>query len=427
MSLVSTNKIDATKYELVINVDAEGFEKALQDAYMKARKNINVNGFRKGKAPRKMIEQLYGENVFFEDAVNALVNTDVAPAVEGTEYDLITTPDIEVTSINKNDGVSFKVTITVKPEVEISDYKGIEIEKNVNAVTDEDVNEQIEALRERNGRLVTVEDRAAENGDIAVIDFEGFKDGVAFEGGKDSNYELALGSNTFIPGFEDQIVGKKTGEEFTINVTFPENYQMEELAGQPCEFKIKLNEIKAKELPELDDEFVKDATEFETLDELKNDMKAKLEDRAVKSADMEAENKLFETLISKLNAEIPDVMFENKIDEMVRDFEMRLSQQGLNMEMYLTYTNMDMAAFRKTFEVQAQNQVKVRLALEKIAELENVEITDAQIEEEINRIAEMYNVTADKVKAVISPKSIKADLKVAEASKIVKNSAKING
>ena len=427
MGLVSTNKIDATKYELIINVDAEGFEKALQNAYLKARKNININGFRKGKAPRKMIEQLYGENVFFEDAVNLLVNTDVAPIVEETDYELIASPDIEVTSVNKNDGVNFKVTITTKPEVEISDYKGIEIEKTVKAITDEDVNNQIEALRERNGRLVTIEDRAAENGDIAVIDFEGFKDGVAFEGGKDTNYELALGSNTFIPGFEEQIVGKKTGEEFTINVTFPENYQMEEIAGQPCEFKIKLNEIKAKELPELDDEFVKDATEFDTLDELKADIKAKLEERASKNAEVEADNKLYESLIDKMTADIPEVMYESKIDEMVRDFEMRLSQQGLNLEMYLTYTNMDIVAFRKTFEDQAQKQVKVRLALEKIAELENVEISDAQVDEEINKMAEQYNLTADKIKAIVSPKAIKADLKVAEASKIVKDSAKFNG
>ncbi len=427
MSLVSTNKIDATKYELIINVDAEGFEKALQQAYLKARKQININGFRKGKAPRKMIEQLYGDNVFFEDAVNLLVNTDVAPAVEETDYEIVASPDIEVTSVNKNDGVSFKVTITTKPEVEISDYKGIEIEKNVKTITDEDVNNQIEALRERNGRLVTIEDRAAENGDIAVIDFEGFKDGVAFEGGKDTNYELALGSNTFIPGFEEQIVGKKTGEEFTINVTFPENYQMEEIAGQPCEFKIKLNEIKAKELPELDDEFVKDATEFDTLDELKADIKAKLEERASKNAEVEADNKLFETLIDKMTADIPEVMYESKIDEMVRDFEMRLSQQGLNLEMYLTYTNMDITAFRKTFEDQAQKQVKVRLALEKIAELENVEISDAQVEEEINKMAEQYNLTAEKIKAIVSPKAIKSDLKVAEASKIVKDSAKFNG
>ncbi len=427
MSLVATNKIENAKYELEIKVDAEGFEKAIQDTYMKTRRRINVNGFRKGKAPRKMIEQLYGENVFYEDAVNALVNTDVAPAIEETDYELVANPEINVTSINKNEGVTFKVVITVKPEVEISDYKGIEVDKTVNAVTDEDVDQQIQSLRERNGRLVTVEDRAAENGDIAVIDFEGFKDGVPFEGGKDSNYELALGSGTFVPGFEEQVVGRKTGEEFTINVTFPEKYQMEEIAGQPCEFKVKLNEIKTKELPELDDEFVKDATEFDTLDELKKDMKTKLEERAVQMADAEAENKIFEVLIDKLQADIPPVMFENKIDEMVRDFEMRLSQQGLNMETYLMYTNMDMPAFRKTFEEQAQKQVKVRLALEKIADLEDVQVTDEQVEEEIKRMSDQYRMPVERIKAIVGTRAVKSDLRVAEASKIVKDSAKING
>lgn len=427
MGLVSTNKIDATKYELVIGVDAEGFEKAVQSAYLKARGRININGFRKGKAPRKMIEQLYGENVFYEDAVNDLVRTDITKVLDEEDYDLIAAPEIAVESVNKDEGVKFKVTVTVKPEVEISDYKGIEVEKTVNAVTDEDIDKQLQALRERNGRLVTVEDRPAENGDIAVIDFEGFKDGVPFEGGKDENYELALGSGTFIPGFEEQIVGKNTGDEFTINVTFPENYQMEDIAGQLCEFKIKLNEIKTKELSDLDDEFVKDATEFETIDELKNDMRTKLEERSAKNADMEAENKIFESLIEKMTVDIPQIMFDNKIDEMVRDFEMRLSQQGLNLEMYLTYTNMDMVAFRKTFEDQAQKQVKVRLALEKIAALENVEISDEKAEEEISRMAEQYNLTVEKVKSVVSVKAVKEDLKVAEASKIVLDSAKING
>ncbi len=427
MGLVSTNKIDATKYELAISVDAEGFEKALQNAYMKARKKININGFRKGKAPRKMIEQLYGENVFYEDAVNDLVRTDITPVLEEGNYELIATPEVSVDSVNKNDGVSFKVTVTVKPEVEISDYKGIEVEKVVNAVTDEDVDKALQSLRERNGRLVTVEDRPAENGDIAVIDFEGFKDGVAFEGGKDENYELELGSGSFVPGFEEQIVGKNTGDEFTIEVTFPENYQMEEIAGKLCEFKIKLNEIKAKELPELDDEFVKDATEFDTLDELKNDMRTKLTERAAKNADMEAENKIFETLIGKMSADIPQIMYENKINDMVRDFEVRLSQQGLNMEMYLSYVNMDMPAFRKTFEEQAQKQVKVRLALEKIAKLENVEITDERAEEEFKKMAEQYSLTVEKVKSIVSVKAVKEDLMVEEASKIVLDSAVIKG
>lgn len=427
MSLVSTNKIDATKYELEIKVDAEAFEKAIQNVYMKSRKRININGFRKGKAPRKMIEQLYGESFFYEDAVNALVNTEVAPAVEETDYELVAAPRISVTAVSKEEGVTFKVDLTVKPEVEISDYKGIEVQKTVNAVTDEDVEKQLQNLRERNGRLVTVEDRAAENGDVAVIDFEGFKDGVPFDGGKDENYELTLGSGAFIPGFEEQIVGRKTGEEFTINVTFPENYQMEEIAGQPCEFKIKLNEIKAKELPDLDDEFVKDATEFDTLDELRDDIRSRMEESAVKNADAEAENKLFETLIEKMTADIPEVMYENKIDEMVKEFEMRLSQNGLNMDTYLMYTNMDMAAFRKTFEEQAQKQVKVRLALEKIADLENIEISDAQVDEEINNIAEQYNLTPDKVRSVVSDSAVRSDLRVSEASKIVKDSAKISG
>lgn len=427
MSLVSTNKIDATKYELEIKVDAEAFEKAIQNVYMKSRKRININGFRKGKAPRKMIEQLYGETFFYEDAVNALVNTEVAPAVEETDYELVAAPRISVTAVSKEEGVTFKVDLTVKPEVEISDYKGIEVQKTVNAVTDEDVEKQLQNLRERNGRLVTVEDRAAENGDVAVIDFEGFKDGVPFDGGKDENYELTLGSGAFIPGFEEQIVGRKTGEEFTINVTFPDNYQMEEIAGQPCEFKIKLNEIKAKELPDLDDEFVKDATEFDTLDELRDDIRSRMEESAVKNADAEAENKLFETLIEKMTADIPEVMYENKIDEMVKEFEMRLSQNGLNMDTYLMYTNMDMAAFRKTFEEQAQKQVKVRLALEKIADLENIEISDAQVDEEINNIAEQYNLTPDKVRSVVSDSAVRSDLRVSEASKIVKESAKISG
>lgn len=427
MGLVSTNKIDATKYELTVNVDADGFEKAVQDAYMKARKRININGFRKGKAPRKMIEQLYGENVFYEDAVNALVRTDVSNVLEEEKYELVDTPEIAVNSVNKNDGVSFKVTVTVKPEVEISDYKGIEVEKTVNAVTDEDVDKQIEALRERNGRLVTVEDRPAENGDIAVIDFEGFKDGVPFEGGKDTDYELSLGSGTFVPGFEEQVVGKNTGDEFTVNVTFPENYQMEEIAGKPCEFKVRLNEIKTKELPDLDDDFVKDATEFETLDELKSDMRTKLTERAANNAEMEAENKIFESLIDKMNADIPRIMFEHKIDEMVEDFNVRLSQQGITMDMYLTYVNMDMPAFRKTFEEQAQKQVQVRLALEKIAKLENVVITDEAADEEIKKMAKYYNVTPEKVRSVVSVRAVKEDLAVAEASKIVRDSAKING
>ena len=376
MSLVSTNKTEANTYELEVSADAAQFEDAIEKAYRKAKKNIAVNGFRKGSVPRKMVEKLYGENVFFEDAVNELVPTVVASAVEEANIELVDAPSINVKSISKAEGVVFTVNCTTKPEVEISDYKGIAVKKVVEEVTDEKIDKAIEALRERNGRMVTVEDRAAENGDVAVIDFEGFKDGVAFDGGSEKNYELTLGSGQFVPGFEEQIVGKKPGEEFTINVTFPENYQMKELAGQPTEFKIKLHELRAKELPELDDEFVKDATDFDTLDELKADYRKKLEENAEKSAETAAENQIFEALIGKMTVEVPQAMYDIQIDDLVRNFEMQLSQQGLSLDMYLTYMGLEMDDFRKTFAERAEKDVKVRLALEKVAELENVEISD---------------------------------------------------
>lgn len=427
MSLVSNNKTAANTYVLEISADATQFEEAVEKAYRKAKKNIAVKGFRKGNAPRKMVEKLYGENVFWEDAVNELIPVVVAPAVEEAGIKLVANPEINVKTINKNDGVVYEVTCTAKPEVEVSDYKGIEVKKTVEEVTDEKIDKAIEALRERNGRLVTVEGRAAQNGDVAVIDFEGFKDGVAFDGGSEKNYELNLGSGQFIPGFEDQIVGKNAGDEFTINVTFPENYQMKELAGQPAEFKIKLHELRAKELPELDDEFVKDATDFDTLDELKADYRKKLEENAEKAAENAADNQLYEALIGKMTAEIPQVMFEAQIDEMVRNFEMQLSQQGLTLDLYLTYTGMQMADFRKTFADRAEKEVKIRLALEKIAELENVEISDEKADEEYAKIAEQYNMPVDQVKVYISVEGLKADMKVAEAAKIVKDSAKIEG
>lgn len=427
MSLVSTNKTDVNTYELEIAADAAQFEDAIEKAYRKAKKNIAVNGFRKGSVPRKMVEKLYGENVFFEDAVNELVPTVVAPAVDEANIDLVDSPSISVKSISKAEGVVFTVTCTAKPEVEISDYKGIEVKKVVEEITDEKIDKAIEALRERNGRMVTVEDRAAENGDVAVIDFEGFKDGVAFEGGSEKNYELTLGSGQFVPGFEEQIVGKKPGEEFTINVTFPENYQMKELAGQPTEFKIKLHELRAKELPALDDEFVKDATDFDTLDELKADYRKKLEENAEKSAENAADNQLFEALIEKMTAEVPQAMYDAQIDDMVRNFEMQLSQQGISLDMYLTYTGLEMADFRKTFADRAEKEVKIRLALEKIAEIENVEISDEKIEEEYAKIAEQYNMPVDQVKKYISVDGLKADMKVSEAAKIVKDSARIEG
>lgn len=425
MSIVSTNKIEANKYEVEVAVDADAFEAALQKAYLKARNKINVNGFRKGKAPRNMIEKLYGSNVFFEDAVNNLVSAKVANEVDSLGYYLVDTPDITVNSVSKENGVNYKVIITVKPDVEISDYKGIEVTKTVKDITDEDVDKEINSMREKNGRIITVEDRPAEMGDTVIIDFEGFKDGVAFDGGFEEGYELVLGSGNFIPGFESQIVGKNAGDEFTINVSFPENYQMEELAGAPAEFKIVLHEITSRELPDIDDDFVKDTSEFDTVDELKADIRKNLEERAAKIAESEAENNLFLKLSEKVKDEIPDAMFERKLDEMVREFEMRLSKQGIDLESYFMYTGTELSALRDGYKEQAEIQVKVRLALEKIAVLENVEISNEEVEAEIEKIAEKYKLTVEKVKSIVTFDSIKEDLTVAAASKIVIDSANI--
>lgn len=425
MSLKSTNKIETNIYELEVEASAEEFESAVQAAYKKAKNKINVPGFRKGKAPRKMIEKLYGESCFYDDAVNAMVPFVVGKAIDEAGIEVVDRPEIDVTALSKDTGVAFKVKCIAKPEVEISDYKGIEVEKSVKTITDEDVDNQLKSMQERNGRLITIEDRAVENGDTVVIDFEGFMDGKAFDGGKEDGFSLKIGSGQFIPGFEEQIVGKSTGEDFTINVTFPEKYQMEELAGKPAEFKIKLHEIKATELPELDDDFAKDTSEFDTLDELKADLKKKLEDNASKNAEAAAENAVYDAVIAKMNAEIPQVMFEHKIDDMVRDFEMRLSQQGLDLPMYLSFTGMDEAAFRDTFKDQAEKTVKLRLALEQIAKLENIEVTDEQVMEELKKMSENYKLPLNQLMSVVSPATLKTDMLVTEASKLVKDSAVI--
>ncbi len=423
--LKSTNKIETNKYELEVEVNAEQFEQAVSSTYRRKARNITIPGFRKGKANRKMIEKLYGEGFFYEDAVNSLIPVHVSEAVDEAKLSPVVRPEVEVISLGKDTGVIFKVTVISKPEVEISDYMGIEIEKNVKTITDEDIDNQIENLRKRQGRLVTVEDRAAENGDTTVIDFEGFIDGVAFDGGKEENYELKLGTGYFVPGFEDQVVGHKPGEEFTVNVTFPENYQMKEIAGKPAEFRVKLHEVKTDELPDVDDDFVKDISEFDTVSELREDIRKQLTEKAEKAADIEAENKLYDAVIDKMSAEIPDEMYEAKIDEMIRDFEMRLSSQGLNLSTYLSFTGMEEEGFRKSFEDNARKQVKLRLALEKIAELENVEIPEDDVKVEIAKIAEQYKITPEQVMRIVPSKNIEEDLKVEKAADIVKESAKI--
>ncbi len=424
MALISNNNIETNKNELLFEVDAASFEAALNSTYLKSRNTITIPGFRKGKAPRKMIEKMYGDQVFYEEALNNLIPNEIVKALEENNIDIVDRPEIDVTSADK-DGVKFKATVTLRPDVEISDYKGIAVTKTVKTADDAAVNEEIEKLRNRNARLVTVDDRAAQNGDTAIINFEGFHNGEPFDGGKADDFSLELGSGQFVAGFEEQIVGHNTGDEFDVEVTFPADYHVETLKGEPATFKVKLNEIKYKELPAIDDDLVKDSTEFETLDAYKADVKEKLEEKFKKSADTEVENKIFEQIINNVKGEIPQVMFENHIDDMVKEFANKLAAQGIKLEMYLQYTGMEMPAFRKTFEERAKNEVTLRLGLEKIGKLENVTVEDSDVEDEYKRIAEFYGVTLEQCKATLSPESIRDDVFVAKSAKIVTDSAVI--
>lgn len=425
MSLKATNNVETNKYELEIEISAEDFEVAIEKAYLKARKNIAMPGFRKGKAPRKLIEKEYGEQVFFEDAVNLLYAPVVNGAVEESGLELVTRPEVEVTEISKENGVKLKATCITKPEVEVKDYKGIEVEKVVNPVTDEDINKQLDALREKNVTVETVDDRAAENGDDVVIDFEGFKDDVAFEGGKAEDFTLSLGSGQFIPGFEDQIVGHNAGEDFDINVTFPEEYQVKELAGAPAVFKIKLKSISKKVMPELDDDMVKDSTEFDTVDEYKADVKKKLEEANEKHADSEVEAKIFDKVIENMTAEIPQVMFDNRVNEMIGELEQRLAPQGISLDLYMQYTGQTIDTVKKAYAEQAEKQVKLRLALEKIAKLENIEVTEDELKAEFDKLAEAYKLDVDQIKQFIHDDDLKKDIAVGKAVDLIKDAAVI--
>lgn len=425
MSLKATNNVETNKYELEIEISAEDFEAAIEKAYLKARKNIAMPGFRKGKAPRKLIEKEYGEQVFFEDAVNLLYAPVVNGAVEESGLELVTRPEVEVTEISKENGVKLKATCITKPEVEVKDYKGIEVEKVVNPVTDEDINKQLDALREKNVTVETVDDRAAENGDDVVIDFEGFKDDVAFEGGKAEDFTLSLGSGQFIPGFEDQIVGHNAGEDFDINVTFPDEYQVKELAGAPAVFKIMLKSISKKVMPELDDDMVKDSTEFDTVDEYKADVKKKLEEANEKHADSEVEAKIFDKVIENMTAEIPQVMFDNRVNEMIGELEQRLAPQGISLDLYMQYTGQTIDTVKKAYAEQAEKQVKLRLALEKIAKLENIEVTEDELKAEFDKLAEAYKLDVDQIKQFIHDDDLKKDIAVGKAVDLIKDAAVI--
>ena len=425
MSLKSSNKVDTNRYQLEIELPGDVFEKAVEQVYRKENKKITIPGFRKGKAPRSFVEKVYGSQVFYEDAINALYPAALEEAVKeaGVEY-VEDKVDFELVAAGK-DGLCFKVTITTKPEVSIENYRGVAIEKKPVKVTDEDVDAEVRKVQDRNSRMVTVEDREAQTGDITVIDYEGFVDGVAFEGGKAENATLNLGSNTFIPGFEEQVAGHKTGEEFEINVKFPEEYHAAELAGKDAVFKIKLHEIKVRELPEVDDDFVKDVSDFDTVDAYRADLREKLTKSAEERSKNEVENAIIDKLTELVQAEIPQVMFENRINDDVRDFAYRLQSQGLNLDTYMKYTGMDNEALRGSFRAQAERQVKVRLALEKIAALENIQPTDEELDAEYEKIAKSYEMEADKVKAFIPKEDLAKDVAVEKAMAIVRDNAVI--
>lgn len=425
MEIISNNKTAANTVEVEFKNSAEEFDAAVNKAFIKRRKNITVPGFRKGKATRKMIETHYGEGVFYDDAINALYRDHIDGVIKEAGLDVVDLPNIEVTSVGKEEGVVFKAVFTTKPEVNISDYRGIKVTKIVKPVTDEDVDKQLSAMQDRNARIIDIEDRPAQNGDTVVFDFEGFVDGTAFEGGKADNYSLVLGSGQFIPGFEDQIIGKSIDESFEVKVTFPEDYNAEELKGKAAVFNCLIHEIKGKELAPLDDEFAKDVSEFDTLDELKNDIRKKLAEQSEQNAENEVESAINNALIEKLEGDIPPVMYENRISEMVRDWEFRNRYQGVTVQDFLKYTNTTIEQFRENFREAATKQIQLRLALEKIAALENLTAAEEDLEKHYAELAEEHKMDIEKVKSIISPEALGEDIKAEKAFNLVKDSADI--
>jgi trigger factor len=422
MSLKSVNKPEANLVEIEFTADKATFDAAVDRAFKKNSVNITIPGFRKGKAPRHIIEKMYGKGVFYEDAFNDIAPAAYADAMKDQEFKIVSQPEFDVVSID-DDGVTFKARFYVKPEVSISDYLGIPVTKTVREATDADADTEIEQTRARNSRQIEITDRAAQMGDITVIDFDGYVDDQQFEGGKAEKYNLTLGSGQFIPGFEEQIVGKNIGEEFDVNVTFPTEYHAAELAGKPAVFKVKLHEIKYNELPALDDEFAKDVSEFDTFDEYKASIKAKIQERYNKNSDAEVEEQIIDALIEKLNAEIPEPMFVSETENFVRDFDNRLRMQGLDLQTYFKYTGLNLDALRKQLRPQAERQVKTRLALEKIVELENIKPTEDEIAEEFDRIAKAYNMELDKVKEMVDAAMVTDDVAVKKAVELVKEKA----
>ena len=421
-------KKEGNKVTLKITVDNNKFEEAVNKAYNKTKGKYNIPGFRKGKAPKVVIETQYGKGVFYNDAIDMLFPEVYPEAIKELNIDPIDRPDLDIEEISKDNGLVMVVNVEVKPEFELGAYKGIEISKVDNTVSEEDVEARLNEMVNRNARLTSVEDKALENGDTAVIDFEGFENGVAFEGGKGENYNLVIGSNTFIPGFEDQLVGKKAGEEVEVNVTFPETYHAENLAGKPVVFNVKVNDVKVKEVPALDDEFAKDTTEFETLAELRADVKAKLEEQAKNAADAEMRNALVEKVSANTEVEVPEAMVQHQIDNMLMELNYQLQYQGLNLEQLLQMTGRGLDELREERRADAERLVKSSLVLEAIAEKENVEANDADVDAELEKMAAMYNMEVGKIKSSLREtdiEDIKGQIKIRKTLDLLVENATI--
>ena len=426
MSL-QVEKLEKNMAKLTIEVDAQEFSRAVENAYQKNKGKISVPGFRKGKVPRKMIEQMYGKGVFYEDAANEIIPDAYEKAVEECEETIVSSPKIDVTQIEEGKPFIFTAEVAVKPEVTLGEYKGLEVPKSETEVTDEEIESELKKEQEKNSRTITVEDRGAENGDIATIDFEGFVDGTAFEGGKGTDYPLTLGSGSFIPGFEDQLVGAKAGDHVEVNVTFPEEYQSKDLAGKAAVFQCDVKKVETKELPELDDDFAQDVSEFDTLAEYKEDIKKNLAERKEKEARTAKENAAVDKAIENAQMEIPDAMIETQISQMLDDFSRRMQAQGLTMEQYMQFTGLTADKMREEMKPQALKRIQTRLVLEKIAETENIQPSEEEVNEEISKMAEMYKMEADKLKELLGDRELeqmKKDMAVQKAVTLVADEAK---
>ena len=424
MNLISCEKLEKSMVEIQFSIDADTFKKAVNNAFKRESKKYAIPGFRKGKAPRSMIEKMYGADIFHYDAVNDLFPEAYEAAVKEAKVDVVGRPEPEVVSMSEADGAVLKVKVAVKPEVTLGEYAGLNVTKKVKTVEESQVEAELKRMQDRNGRMLTREG-ATEDGDTVDIDFEGFVDGTAFEGGKAEHYSLVLGSHSFIPGFEEQVVGHAAGEEFDVNVKFPEEYQASELAGKDATFKIKLHEVKYKELPNLDDDFAMDVSEYDTLEELKNSIRKGIEDNNEKMADQQVENDLIEMVVNNMTAEIPQAMYDERIEELVQDFQYRISQQGLKLEQYLQYMGMNMDQFKAQFAEQAEKQVKMRLAMEAIVAKEGITASDEEFDKEVQRIADAYKMEADKVRSIVNEEAVKADLAVNKAIDFVKEKANV--